>query len=128
MDSGNFRVMITYGLIGTIDTNVSDKNIVSIFRTENRNEKRAIFKCIRMCVIYVRINKQNICCIKQAKVSMKSEVLGVWVRVPCIKDFGSCTYEDLCIYGYDEDTTCPESFVQDHVPCRCPIKKVCNFA
>ncbi|KDR17702.1 ganglioside GM2 activator-like [Zootermopsis nevadensis] len=58
-----------------------------------------------------------------AKVSMKSEVLGVWVRVPCIKDFGSCTYEDLCIYGYDEDTTCPESFVQDHVPCRCPIKK-----
>lgn len=58
-----------------------------------------------------------------AKVSMERQVLGVWVNVPCIRDFGSCIYEDLCNYGYDEDTTCPASFVQDRVPCRCPIEK-----
>jgi hypothetical protein len=54
-------------------------------------------------------------------------VFGVWVKVPCIRDFGSCIYEDLCNYGYDEDTTCPASFIQDRVPCRCPIEKVGNF-
>ncbi|PNF21259.1 hypothetical protein B7P43_G02113 [Cryptotermes secundus] len=58
-----------------------------------------------------------------AKVSMERQVFGVWVRVPCIRDFGSCIYEDLCNYGYDEDTSCPASFVQDRVPCRCPVEK-----
>jgi len=63
-------------------------------------------------------------CLTQAKVSMKRKVLGLWVKVPCIKDFGSCTYEDLCSYGYPDDMSCPASFVQDGVPCRCPIGKV----
>ncbi|GFG40498.1 hypothetical protein Cfor_06510 [Coptotermes formosanus] len=78
-------------------------------------------KChFTLCNDLAQTNK-NLYCLEQVKVSMKRQVLGAWVKVPCIKDFGSCTYEDLCNYGYEEDTTCPASFVENHVPCRCPV-------
>ncbi|PSN52579.1 hypothetical protein C0J52_13084 [Blattella germanica] len=57
------------------------------------------------------------------RVTMKKKTLGLWVKLPCIKDFGSCTYDDLCEYGYSYHTPCPNSFARDHVPCRCPIDK-----
>jgi ganglioside GM2 activator len=77
---------------------------------------------------YKASTSKKLFCLEQAKVSMERRVLWVWIKVPCIKDFGSCTYEDLCNYGYSEDETCPASFVQNHVPCRCPIAKVWNSA
>lgn len=55
------------------------------------------------------------------RVTMKRKVLGVYVKLPCIKEFGSCTYDDLCQYGYDIYTQCPPSFFLHRTPCRCPI-------
>ncbi|XP_069686622.1 ganglioside GM2 activator-like [Periplaneta americana] len=57
------------------------------------------------------------------KVNMERKLIGIWVKIPCIRDFGSCTYQDLCDYGYDETEPCPESYVQEHSPCRCPLEK-----
>ncbi|KAJ9596679.1 hypothetical protein L9F63_012283 [Diploptera punctata] len=57
----------------------------------------------------------------KVRVTMKRKILGVYVKMPCVKDFGSCTYDDLCQYGYGTFSQCPPSFFLRRTPCRCPI-------
>ncbi|CAF1191959.1 unnamed protein product [Adineta ricciae] len=53
-----------------------------------------------------------------AAVAMERKVGGVFVKVPCVDNFGSCTYEDLC---KDWASACPKYFEKYGVPCSCPI-------
>jgi len=59
----------------------------------------------------------------RASITLKRYVseLQIWVQVPCIGNFGSCTYNDLCSYGISGNSTCPSNFIENKVPCRCPI-------
>jgi ganglioside GM2 activator len=59
----------------------------------------------------------------KASVSLKRSVWGIWIPVPCTKKLGSCTYNNLCDYGYPQNKTCPEVFLKNNVPCRCPLLK-----
>lgn len=49
--------------------------------------------------------------------------IGFWIEVPCEKNLGSCTFEDICIFGYPETKRCPEKLAKYNIPCRCPILK-----
>lgn len=44
--------------------------------------------------------------------------------MPCTDKMGSCDYNDLCSYGYPVNKECPEEFIKNNIPCRCPIPKV----
>ncbi|RZB39561.1 E1 DerP2 DerF2 domain containing protein, partial [Asbolus verrucosus] len=57
----------------------------------------------------------------KASVSIKRLILGIWIPMPCKNKLGSCTYNNLCDYGYPTNVTCPEVFLKNNVPCRCPI-------
>ena len=58
----------------------------------------------------------------QAQVYLGKKVGSTWIKIPCIANIGSCTYDDLCelLAGI----TCPDPFVSAGVPCQCPFRKV----
>ncbi|KAK6631222.1 hypothetical protein RUM43_014319 [Polyplax serrata] len=58
----------------------------------------------------------------KASVKLRRKFLGIYVPLPCVKEFGSCDYPDLCSYGYARREECPALFEEHDVPCRCPIK------
>nr|CAD7575584.1 unnamed protein product [Timema californicum] len=62
----------------------------------------------------------------QASVSMKKKVLGLWVPVPCIKDFGSCDFDDLCTYAMPPKGGCVPLLEEHDIPCHCPIERLAN--
>ncbi|KAL8604030.1 hypothetical protein ACOMHN_024855 [Nucella lapillus] len=45
-----------------------------------------------------------------------------WIKIPCIGQIGSCTYDDLCqiLSGIYQ---CPDPLVKAGVPCKCPFAK-----
>ena len=49
---------------------------------------------------------------------MEYKVFGVWVKIPCVDNVGSCTYGGLCA---DWATACPKYFEKYGIPCTCPI-------
>ncbi|UJR37652.1 hypothetical protein I4U23_030349 [Adineta vaga] len=51
-------------------------------------------------------------------VTMERKVGGFFVKIPCIDNFGSCTYGDLC---KDWAEVCPKYFEKYGIPCSCPI-------
>lgn len=63
----------------------------------------------------------------QATVKIEKDEFGAWIKIPCVNSIGSCTYEDLCIYSIPSDKICPENFIANNVPCRCPIPKVKRY-
>ncbi|KAJ8937556.1 hypothetical protein NQ314_011791 [Rhamnusium bicolor] len=59
----------------------------------------------------------------KAAVKVKRETLGVWIEIPCVDKVGTCTYDDLCVHSIPANRTCPKTFTDNDVPCRCPIPK-----
>uniref|UniRef100_A0A8C7YHW2 Ganglioside GM2 activator n=1 Tax=Oryzias sinensis TaxID=183150 RepID=A0A8C7YHW2_9TELE len=60
-------------------------------------------------------------------VTLKKEVAGIWVKVPCLDDLGSCHYPDACdlldqLIPPGQD--CPEPLHTYGLPCHCPFKAV----
>nr|XP_054930169.1 uncharacterized protein LOC126537047 isoform X3 [Dermacentor andersoni] len=51
------------------------------------------------------------------EISMKKKVY-LWVTVPCVNDFGSCDYDDIC-----NVQDCPLFYDFLGLPCGCPIKE-----
>ena len=43
-----------------------------------------------------------------------------WVKVPCIDDIGSCTYDDIC--QKLKGVTCPGALTKHNITCHCPFK------
>eukprot|EP00730_Choanoeca_flexa_P008747 TRINITY_DN12531_c7_g3_i2.p1 TRINITY_DN12531_c7_g3~~TRINITY_DN12531_c7_g3_i2.p1 ORF type:complete len:208 (+),score=19.72 TRINITY_DN12531_c7_g3_i2:53-625(+) len=50
---------------------------------------------------------------------------GIWIKVPCVKNVGSCTYDDICTLlekvPLQPDGSCPKPLPSLGIPCRCPI-------
>nr|XP_973964.2 PREDICTED: ganglioside GM2 activator [Tribolium castaneum] len=59
----------------------------------------------------------------KASLWIERDIWGVWIPIPCENGLGSCTYNNLCDYGFPVGQTCPEVFIKNSVPCRCPIVK-----
>uniref|UniRef100_H3BD97 Ganglioside GM2 activator n=1 Tax=Latimeria chalumnae TaxID=7897 RepID=H3BD97_LATCH len=59
-----------------------------------------------------------------ANLTLHREVAGVWVKIPCIEEIGSCVY-DVCSL-LDEvippGQPCPEPLHTYGIPCHCPFK------
>lgn len=63
----------------------------------------------------------------QVELTVQKEMAGFWVRVPCVEQVGSCTYEDMCNM-FDmflpPGEPCPEPLHSYGLPCHCPFKEV----
>ncbi|CAG5117449.1 unnamed protein product [Candidula unifasciata] len=55
----------------------------------------------------------------KAQLDVWKEVFGVWVKAPCIDQFGSCTYDDFCTVV--NPATCPPELVKIGLNCKCPF-------
>ncbi|GFO48855.1 ganglioside gm2 activator [Plakobranchus ocellatus] len=47
---------------------------------------------------------------------------GKWLKLPCIEQVGTCTYEDICDL-LSLLPACPEPLVSAGIPCQCPFPK-----
>ena len=56
---------------------------------------------------------------------IEKEVLGEWIKIPCVDSVGSCSYQDIC--AFLEEVTCPDPLVKAGIPCKCPFKPVRLF-
>ncbi|KAH3834715.1 hypothetical protein DPMN_108050 [Dreissena polymorpha] len=56
----------------------------------------------------------------QGDVQISKKILGNWVKLPCVDNFGSCTYPDLC--ELLEQVQCPDPIVRIGIDCQCPLK------
>ncbi|KAK4886484.1 hypothetical protein RN001_002755 [Aquatica leii] len=68
------------------------------------------------------ISEDLISPIKTSVIIKKNTWFG-WLKIACIDNIGSCEFEDVCSFGYPVGTECPSELDENHVPCRCPIKK-----
>jgi ganglioside GM2 activator len=48
---------------------------------------------------------------------MEKKIAGFYIKIPCIANLGSCTYNDLC---KDWAAVCPQ-YAKFGIPCTCPI-------
>ncbi|XP_076877990.1 ganglioside GM2 activator-like [Brachyhypopomus gauderio] len=58
-------------------------------------------------------------------VTLEREVAGIWVKVPCVDEMGSCHYPDACdvlnqLIPPGQD--CPEPLHTYGLPCHCPFQ------
>lgn len=63
----------------------------------------------------------------QLNLTLEKEVAGLWVKIPCVEQLGSCHYRDACdllsrLIPPGQD--CPEPLHTYGLPCRCPFKAV----
>ncbi|KAK3776795.1 hypothetical protein RRG08_024572 [Elysia crispata] len=49
-------------------------------------------------------------------------VLGSWLKIPCVAEIGSCTYDDICEF-LDLIPVCPHQLVEAGIPCKCPFEQ-----
>ncbi|KAK3100360.1 hypothetical protein FSP39_018706 [Pinctada imbricata] len=57
-----------------------------------------------------------------ATLEIKKKAAGVWIKIPCVGDFGSCSYDDFCEI-LDSVGDCPDPIVSSGLGCNCPFKK-----
>ena len=55
--------------------------------------------------------------------TMKWFKFGSWLEVPCIDNFGTCIYENVCDL-LSQITNCPSQLVKIGLDCHCPFKVV----
>ncbi|CAG5129237.1 unnamed protein product [Candidula unifasciata] len=68
------------------------------------------------------IAKQTIQSPVRVALVLEVKVGSIWVKIPCIQNLGSCTYEDLCEL-LAQITECPAPLVSAGIPCACPYKQ-----
>lgn len=62
----------------------------------------------------------------KVELTVEKEVAGFWVKIPCIEQIGSCTYEDCCVLlnlYIPPGESCPEPLHTYGLPCHCPFKE-----
>ncbi|XP_006906487.1 ganglioside GM2 activator [Pteropus alecto] len=62
----------------------------------------------------------------KVELTVQKEMAGFWVKVPCLEQLGSCTYEDICnIFDsfVPPGASCPEPLHTYGLPCHCPFKE-----
>ncbi|KAM9254143.1 LOW QUALITY PROTEIN: ganglioside GM2 activator [Dugong dugon] len=61
----------------------------------------------------------------KVELTVEKEVAGFWVKIPCVEQIGSCTYEDVCNVldsFIPPGESCPEPLHTYGLPCHCPFK------
>ncbi|XP_060073308.1 ganglioside GM2 activator-like [Ylistrum balloti] len=55
----------------------------------------------------------------QTNLTIEKRVGSTYIKIPCIDNFGSCVYDDLCdiLYG----ATCPDVLTKNGINCTCPF-------
>lgn len=62
----------------------------------------------------------------KVELTVQKEVAGFWVKVPCVEQIGSCTFEDMCDVLdmlLPPGQPCPEPLHTYGLPCHCPFKE-----
>lgn len=54
-------------------------------------------------------------------VEIDRKVGSSWLKIPCFGNIGSCHYDDIC--DLLAGATCPDPFVTNNIPCKCPFTK-----
>ncbi|XP_054833825.1 ganglioside GM2 activator [Eublepharis macularius] len=60
-----------------------------------------------------------------AIVTLEKKIGDMWLKVPCVDQLGSCTYDDVCAILdslVPPGQPCPEPLHSYGIPCRCPFK------
>ncbi|MBZ3884193.1 Ganglioside GM2 activator [Sciurus carolinensis] len=63
---------------------------------------------------------------QKVELTVEKEVAGFWVKIPCVEQLGSCTYEDFCDVLSNlipPGEPCPEPLHTYGLPCHCPFKE-----
>nr|XP_051674744.1 ganglioside GM2 activator isoform X1 [Oryctolagus cuniculus]XP_051674745.1 ganglioside GM2 activator isoform X1 [Oryctolagus cuniculus] len=58
--------------------------------------------------------------------TVEKKVAGVWIKIPCVEQLGSCTYDNVCNVLdmlVPPGKSCSELLHADGLPCHCPIKE-----
>ncbi|XP_075756697.1 ganglioside GM2 activator [Pelodiscus sinensis] len=58
--------------------------------------------------------------------TVEKKIADMWIKIPCLDQIGSCTYEDLCNIldnAIPPGTPCPEPLLSYGLPCHCPFKQ-----
>lgn len=56
-----------------------------------------------------------------AEVTVEKKAGGVYIKLPCVDQIGSCTYADLCSM-LNAVTQCPPFLLENQIKCKCPYK------
>uniref|UniRef100_A0A8C2HJ67 MD-2-related lipid-recognition domain-containing protein n=1 Tax=Cyprinus carpio TaxID=7962 RepID=A0A8C2HJ67_CYPCA len=68
----------------------------------------------------------HLCSPFPVNLTLEREVAGVWIKVPCVDDLGSCYYPDACVWLAQLfmmiPELCPEPKRSSSVPCGCPFR------
>ncbi|XP_060603852.1 ganglioside GM2 activator-like [Ruditapes philippinarum] len=69
--------------------------------------------------------KQSLSQPLQVKLEMKKKELGFFITIPCIDNFGSCTYDDICEILSQSGAAgqCPQELKDIGIDCTCPFAK-----
>lgn len=59
----------------------------------------------------------------KAALQIFRKIDGVYEKMPCVADIGSCNYPDLCDLLEQLITVCPPSLTAIDLTCKCPIKQ-----
>ncbi|XP_075712256.1 ganglioside GM2 activator-like [Rhinoderma darwinii] len=60
------------------------------------------------------------------KVTAEKELMGEWLKIPCLEDLGSCTYDNFCDtldQLIQPGQSCPEPLHTYGLPCHCPFQE-----
>lgn len=63
---------------------------------------------------------------QKVELTVEREVAGFWVKIPCVEQLGSCTYDNVCdlLDTYiPPGEPCPEPLHTYGLPCHCPFKE-----
>nr|XP_056721046.1 ganglioside GM2 activator [Euleptes europaea] len=61
----------------------------------------------------------------KAVITLEKKIGDMWLKVPCVDDLGSCTYDDLCAILdtlVPPGQPCPQPLQSYGIPCHCPFK------
>ncbi|XP_028907193.1 ganglioside GM2 activator [Ornithorhynchus anatinus] len=63
---------------------------------------------------------------QKVELIMEKEMAGLWIKIPCVEQMGSCTYDDICEVLDSlilPGQPCPEPLHTYGLPCHCPFKE-----
>ncbi|XP_048189855.1 ganglioside GM2 activator [Perognathus longimembris pacificus] len=63
---------------------------------------------------------------QKVELTVEKELAGFWVKIPCVEQLGSCTYDNVCDMLDDyipPGQSCPEPLYAYGLPCHCPFKE-----
>ncbi|KAI5935294.1 ganglioside GM2 activator [Manis javanica] len=63
---------------------------------------------------------------QKVELTVEKEVAGIWIKIPCVDQIGSCTYKDICDIldnFIPPGEPCPEPLHTYGLPCHCPVKE-----